>query len=100
MALVAIRGSWSDTPCARAVRARDRGRQLRDVIGPVRANIHRSSEEGARWDVVDLLARRHSGSLIAVDFTRGARMVERCVFSAKDRIYRWSFSGCVCVVPR
>ena len=37
------RGSWSDTACARAVRARD-------VIGPVRANVHRSSEEGARWD--------------------------------------------------
>ena len=44
------RGSCRDTPCARAVRARDRGRQLRDVIGPVRANIHRSSEKGARWD--------------------------------------------------
>ena len=70
---------------------------IRDVIGPVRANIHRSSEEGARWDVVDLLlamvlARRDSGSLIAVDFTRGARMVEtlcyRACFSTKDRIYR------------
>ena len=47
VAFVAIRGSWSDTACARAVRGT---RQLRDVIGPVRANVHRSSEEGARWD--------------------------------------------------
>ena len=37
-------------------------------------------------------ARRVSGSLIAVDFTRGARMVEtlcyRACFSTKDIIYR------------
>ena len=47
------------------------------MIGPVRANVHRSSEEGG---AVGLAARRVGGGLIAFDFTRGREWLN-AVFS-------------------